>query len=385
MDAPDCSSPDELHATLIAIFGAHGVTAVPEGDWVTFPAHAGKLQGLIFGLKNVHPLCSTQVDIRFSPWPGCLICESFSGIADTREERIRQSLQVFSDNTLHVLLKRFFGLDCGEQTNELAITNHGVPRTITDGNILCRGTGPVETCADWIEAFHRLLATEPLPQGTHWVRLYYAQVDRRPTMLELLLDNEHWTSGLAATRSLPLPLGDGFFSIRMFLVIQGGVDVGRAIGLWARHPEADDERIKSLLVDAGQSLIDARRLALLLPIAFGKPLLESLGVAVSTVCTVDNRVSRASIDLEASDIFQESCAFARKAMREGTLSREEFFAIAGRDANLRAVNEALNSGSNPRDLRLDPMTILWHEEEPLCVTRETAQASGQQPWWRIWR
>jgi hypothetical protein len=66
-------------------------------------------------------------------------------------------------------------------------------------------------------------------------------------------------------------------------------------------------------------------------------------------------------------------------MREGTLSREEFFAIAGRDANLRAVNEALNSGSNPRDLRIDPMTIPWNKEEPFCVTRETDQASGNKP------
>ncbi len=379
MDAPDCSSPDELHATLIALFGAHGVAAQSEGDWVTFPEHPGKIQGLIFALKNVHPLCSTQVDIRFSPWPGCAICESFSGIADTREERIRQSLQVFSDNTLHVLLKRFFGLDCGEQTNELKITNHGVPRTITDGNMACRGAGAVEMSTDWIEAFHRLLATEPLLEGTHWVRLYYAQMDRRPTMLELLLDNEQWTSGLAAARSLPLPLADGFFSIRIFLVIQGGVDVGQAIGLMARHSEADDALIESLLVEAGQSLIDARRMALLLPIAFGKPLLESLGVAVSTVCIVGNGVSRTSIDLESSDIFQESCAFARKAMREGTLSRQEFFAIAGRDANLSAVNEALNKGSNPVDLRLAPMTILWNEEAPLCITRETERASGNKP------
>ena len=29
----------------------------------------------------------------------------------------------------------------------------------------------------------------------------YAQVDRRPTMLELLLDNEPWTSGVAAASS----------------------------------------------------------------------------------------------------------------------------------------------------------------------------------------
>jgi hypothetical protein len=90
-------------------------------------------------------------------------------------------------------------------------------------------------------------------------------------------------------------------------------------------------------------------------------------------------VSRTSIDLESSDIFQEACAFARKAMREGILSRGEFFALAGRGASVRAVNDALNNGSNPRDLRLAPMDIHWKEEAPLCVTRKTERASGNKP------
>lgn len=122
-------------------------------------------------------------------------------------------------------------------------------------------------------------------------------MDRRPTALELLLDNKPWTTAIESARSLPLPLLDGFFSIRMFLVIQGGVDVGRAIGLMSQHAEADQERIEALLVAAGLSAIDARRILVLVPIAFGRLLLERLGVVASTVCTVDNGVSRTSIEL----------------------------------------------------------------------------------------
>lgn len=110
MEPPDCSSPEELHGALMELFAGHGVPAESRGDWVTFPDYPGrKLQGLVFDRKDAHPLSSTQVDVRFSPWSGCMIVESLSGIADSREDRIRESLAVFAQNTLHVLLRVFFG------------------------------------------------------------------------------------------------------------------------------------------------------------------------------------------------------------------------------------------------------------------------------------
>jgi hypothetical protein len=385
MEPPDCSSPEELHGPLIELLRGHAIAAQAQGEWVTFPDYPGRVQGLIFNRKDVHPLCSTQVDIRFSPWPGCLIRESFSGIGASREERIQESLAVFARNTLHVLLKVFFGADCGDQTNEWKLANQGVPRTITDGNVYCRGTGPFEPKLNWVEGFHRMLASQPLSEGTHWLRLYFAQIDRQPNALELLLDNEPWTGALATARSLPWPLSSGFFSCRMFLVIQGGVDVSRAIGLLAQHAEADDERLQELLVAAGFSAVDSRRIIVLAPIAFGGRLLEGLGVVISTVCILDDSVSRKTIDLQSSHIYQESCFIASNAQGNSTMSGEEFFAVAGRDARVQAVNTALNAGSNLRDVKLAPLIIFWREGAPLCPTSKSESASTDKSWRRFWR
>src|SRR4051812_39433604 len=96
MEAPDCSPPEELHDALIELLLAHDIPAQAEGEWVTFSGRPGRMQGLIFHRKDVHPHCSNQVDIRFSPWPGCVICESFVGIAATREDQIREALAVFA-------------------------------------------------------------------------------------------------------------------------------------------------------------------------------------------------------------------------------------------------------------------------------------------------
>ena len=92
MEPPVCSLPGELHGVLLELAKAHGVVAATEGDWVVFPGYPARLRGLIYDLTDVHPMCSTQVDIRFSPWPGCLVCESFAGLAETRAGRIQNSL-----------------------------------------------------------------------------------------------------------------------------------------------------------------------------------------------------------------------------------------------------------------------------------------------------
>jgi len=385
MESPDHISCVELHGPLIELLEGHKIAAQADGDWVTFPAYPGRIQGLLLDLQDVHPLCSTQVTIRFSPWPGCIVCESFAGIGPSRDERIAWALAVFAQNTLHVLLRVFFGTDCGGQTNEWTLTNRGVPRTVTDGHVLCRGSEEAGIKLDWVKGFQRMLAAQPLSEGTHWVRLYFAQLDRQINALELLLDNEPWSDALATARSLPWPLSSGFLTCRMFLVIQGGVDVSRAIGLIVEHPQADDEQLEKLLIATGLSVIDARRVLLLAPIAFGDVLLRGLGIVDTTVPILDDGVRRTSINLETSPIYRAACAVAANVRSQGTMSSAEFFALAGRDARVKAVNSALHAGSEPQNLKLSPMVILWKEALPLCETPKVESASGRRRWTWFWQ
>ena len=105
-------------------------------------------------------------------------------------------LGIFAQNTLHVLLSTFLGLDQGEQINQWSFVNDGVTQTVTDGDLLLRGNVPANMRPDWLQGFQQLLASQPPSAGTHWVRLYYAQINAHPIELELLLDNEPWTDVL---------------------------------------------------------------------------------------------------------------------------------------------------------------------------------------------
>jgi hypothetical protein len=122
----------------------------------------------------------------------------------------------------------------------------------------------------------------------------------------------------------------------------------------------------------------------LLPIAFGRQLLERIGVKVPTACTVVDGASRTSVDLQSSAIFRQASALALWALNEGTITRDEFIAIAARDASFNAVNQALHNGSKPQDLWVAPLAILWSEPEPLCPPAAAEPVPRGKPWWRVW-
>jgi len=73
-------------------------------------------------------------------------------------------------------------------------------------------------------------------------------------------------------------------------------------------------------------------LIVFLPIAFGGQILDRLGLAHSTICEIDNGRSRSAVDLDSSDLFRRARALAESVMSDGTLSGDEFHALAGRDA-----------------------------------------------------
>ena len=239
--------------------------------------------------------------------------------------------------------------------------------------------------------FQQLLASQSLSEGTHWVRLFYSQHNRQPSELELLLDNDPWSDALAAAGSLSFPSGDGYFSLRMFMVIQGGLDIGRGIGIIAQHPEADDEHLEAYLLAAGISSLNARRIIVLAPIAFGRKLLQRSGVEIPTVCTIDDGSSKVSVDVQTSPVYVEAARLAEEAYKSGTMAGGEFYNVAGRDACYKAFANALNAGSKPENLKFAGATISWYEKEPLCAKPEyipvkvqSQPSAARKPWWNFW-
>jgi hypothetical protein len=147
--------------------------------------------------------------------------ESFGGFGATRAEAVADAVQNFVVNSFHVILAALFGTGDDQITIE-TWTIGGRERRVFIGNMAMRGTAaePSNPPIGWFKDFEAMVKNEELSPGTHWIRIYYAQLDHQLTELEVLLDNDPWQSLRARLTSLDWPIGPGFFSLRIFLIIK---------------------------------------------------------------------------------------------------------------------------------------------------------------------
>lgn len=351
-----------LDRALLDLFAAHGIRLRPEGDWLAVEGSHARVRGIVQEIEGAAEQASTQVDIVFSPWPGTLLAESFGGFGETLDERIRHALGTFARNTLHVLLTVFLGADCGDSVGRERIINSGIPRLVTHGDAACAGDPDLAGSTGWWDGFLDLLATHPIPPGIHWVRLFCAQLDRRQLGIEILLDNERWSAAEPALREIVWPAADGYFSIRMFLVVQGGIDLAAAVGVFALHPQSDDEEIRHLLTHAGLPPVEAHRASITVPLAFGRELLDGI-VTYPETCEVRSGESGYRATLASVPGFREAAGIAKRTRADGSLTRDQYVSIAMRDALAKAVNDALTAGHDMTGASAE-IVVLWPEPEP---------------------
>ena len=343
--------PINPNAILATIFETHGVAGETQGEWVVFPETG------IRACARIHDGPSEtiiQLDIRMEIWPGWDLVESCAGIGEDRNAAIFNGFEAFMANTLHVLLAAFFFPDRDDLATCERWTINGTPRKVTISGATFRGNAPSGDAVAWFPEFEAALKAAPLSEGDHWIRLFYAQDGGAPMSCEALLDNQTWPEMERAMEGFAWTPAEGYYSVRLFLVVQGGVGVGQACSVISR---AADE------VAALEALgVGARRAALLygfIVLAFGRPILESLGVAASDKFLLQGPDGERSEGLLMDEpIFVEALAVARS---RNQLSREQLKAISMQSCEVDALNEALNAGHRPEDLKATPPVLFLPE------------------------
>lgn len=113
----------------------------------------------------------------------------------------------------------------------MTVTSNGLTeRTMTDGDLLIRSSAPPAITEPspqkWYLGWEEVLKL--VPDGPHWVRLFYGQVKQKRLVLEVLLDNNEWTEALEVMEGLEWPSSEEYLSLRLFAVIQTGSEMGRS-------------------------------------------------------------------------------------------------------------------------------------------------------------
>jgi hypothetical protein len=166
-----------------------------------------------------------------------------------------------------------------------------------------------------------------------------------------------------------------------FLISEGGLMeqspvelVDTVISLFANRIDADDEQIEESLLEQNINAMLAEQLIAFVPLAFGRVLLEQDGPRFQPTYTLENLVDRSTTHLPLRD--QPLYKAAYKVASEWRGSREEFWAIAGRSPEVKAINSALQDGAELQNLILS---------EPMVFTQHVATMSPRPAWWQFWK
>jgi hypothetical protein len=214
---PPMSQANEF---LLELFRAHGVEAASQDGSVTFPNHDMRASASIAGETKQQVGMSVQLDVRLEIAPGRTIIESLVGWGDTREKAVADALHNFTVSSFHVLLAAFFRSDDQQVSREEWVVGGRASR-VTIGNVAVRGTPPVQgdRLFGWFKYFEEKLKEKRLRPGTHWVRLYYGQMQGKMLAFEVLLNNDVWEDITSEMKAVDWPSGEAFYSVRVFLVI----------------------------------------------------------------------------------------------------------------------------------------------------------------------
>ncbi|MBN9684635.1 MULTISPECIES: DUF6348 family protein [unclassified Corallococcus] len=390
---------------LAEILRAHGLPIQEEEEWLRVGPGGPRFQATLIDTRTEPGSCTRQLDVCLEPWTGRWVFESVGGFGTTETEASNDALMNFVRASLHVLLSAFVRPP-DEHVTVATWRVGGIDRKVILGNVITRGDHPGPKLEEsWFKAFESALRSLPLTSGTHWVRVYYAQMDEKRMALEVLLDNEPWQALADQLETASWPAAPGFLSRRLFLVLQGGVDVSRAVAAWFDVPEDGDPI--ALLQEQGATRLEAEKLDAYLPLAFGEPVMKKLGAESSRTAefTANPPIVQRTVVLAEDPLWRDAVHLAEQAFQGNTaLTREQLIRLSTSGATVRVLNDFLNQGSDPKDLQFTPPLITlspkamaeWLKSEPFVsppvatpaalaiVTISETPTAPRRPWWKFW-
>jgi hypothetical protein len=309
----------------------HGLAVERSGDLLRIPTLAQTWEAAIVRELEY----TVQLDVRIELWQGRTLVESVTGLGRGAEAQA-DAIAAFARGPFHALLDAF-GVGQGDQVER----ETWGPFAATIGSLNVRGTIS-GSAAGWFPALRAFVEQSGLASGTHWIRVFHANDGGARAAFEVLLDNAMWPEAIDALGEADFPGGEGWVSVRAFVVLRGGLDVTE---LAAAMVASSDDDVLARFGAAAWPAIDW------LPLAFGRVLLDRLGVAAAPIAVVDGE-ERVLVD---DPVYRACAAHARVVGDAGPA--ELFRALAMRSSEVDAVNQALHAGAQPGDLELSPPVL----------------------------
>jgi len=208
----------ETTSLIAELFELHGLKCVIHNDWILPNEQLPAVRATWFP-SELSGVLGVEVFVR----EGILIEECFAGMAEG-ESGLKDGLFNFTVNSFHVMLAALFGKNDPEQVTTENWQINEKSYTAYMGNFGTRTTeGVTASVPDGLfDAIETTIQREPLTNDIHWFRLFFCNLANEFTF-EALKDNEVWEEGARCLEAVDWRRDDGYYSVRLFLVLCASV------------------------------------------------------------------------------------------------------------------------------------------------------------------
>jgi len=383
----------QLNSFLAEAFRKHGVGCEIENDLLIFKKERITACAKVFDMTSSSATV-LQLDVNIEIGVGKGILESCVGMGMSMDAAMADAWKSFLNNSFHVLLTAFFIPEDSELISRYQWPVGGRTYEVIMSRTAFRGELPEPLPLKWYGEFENMIKKQELPEGNHWIRLFYAQSAREMMTCEILLDNEIWHSVESEARSFDFPRSNDFLSLRIFMVMKDGYDISQAAATIACMTDEDDKTIEEQLVESGMSIEDAEKAEVFIPLAFGRVFLRSMTtIEFPDEAVVTNDTGEeVNINLSNEAIYTTAYRLAEQIMVKGCMNKKHFETILLQSSELNAYNKALHDGVTPEDMEGSrfgsPMIFLPNykiREKEADVPTEEEKEKKKTSWKKFWK
>lgn len=208
----------QINSILKGLLSAHGVDTASENDWFV---PNGQLPAIRCFWQVSENGQSGRLDVQVMVEQDVILEECFAGIG-SGVEALKDAFQNFILNDFHVLLAAFWGQEDPDQVLVEPWSTDHAQYTLYLGQTGTRGSKGVhvELSEDIWPQLNQALKKSELNDRCIWGRSFFCNIGEQDRVHEALLNNEAWSEGEQALKSIDWPKSAGYYSVRRFWILK---------------------------------------------------------------------------------------------------------------------------------------------------------------------
>lgn len=340
------------------LFENHQINCTTNENEIIFSKELINIETCFFDMDSNNDRCIVQLDvyIMYGINP---ILESFAGIGKDFETALINALETFKSNTFHSILAAFFTSDFDDEISKYNWKINDKNFEVFSSDIITKGIEPEKISSEWINSFKEEIQKLNLDEGTHWIRLFYAQQNNNTSACEVLINNDIYIPLQQKAENFNWNKHEEYYSIRVFIVLKSGIDFERMVKIVGSNEEY--ESLFSRLKKMGISDLDIEKAFAFIPETFGRKFIQDFGIEgnFSNIAFINNAVNeQIEINLENEEMFIKATELINRISKNGWSDNSK--EIAFQSACFDVLNSALNEGVNSEDLNCSDFTAVFN-------------------------